>query len=172
MTDVVAEEEYTAWMVSSRTPDESFTEMTELVLPVHANVLGSIFGGQVMAWVDICAAITAQRHCGRIAVTAAVDDLQFLAPIRVGDIVRLTARLNEAFGSSMEVEVEVEVEDPATRLRTVCVQAYLTFVCLDPAGQPLRVPTLTPRDDDDSDRKNAASARRRVRLEQRRLRRR
>jgi acyl-CoA hydrolase len=157
-------------MATSRTPDESFTEMTELVLPGDANVLGSVFGGQVMAWVDICAAITAQRHCGRIAVTAAVDDLQFLAPIRVGDIVRLTARLNEAFGSSMEIEVDVEVEDPRTRVRTLCVQAYLTFVCLDQGGAPLRVPSLTPRDEDDEQRKQAATDRRRFRLERRRSR--
>ncbi len=144
--------------------------MTELVLPGDANVLGSVFGGQVMAWVDICAAITAQRHCGRIAVTAAVDDLQFLAPIRVGDIVRLTARLNEAFGSSMEIEVDVEVEDPQTRNRTLCVQAYLTFVCLDETGAPLRVPALAPRDDDDRERKRDAAERRSQRLERRRSR--
>ena len=71
-------------MVVERTPEESFTEMTELVLPSHANVLGSVFGGQVMAWVDICAAVSSQRHCGRIAVTAAVDELQFLAPCCCG----------------------------------------------------------------------------------------
>lgn len=157
-------------MVPSRTPAESVTEMTELVLPGHANVLGSVFGGQVMAWVDICAAVTAQRHCGRIAVTAAVDDLQFLAPIRVGDIVRLTSRINEAFGSSMEIEVSVEVEDPATRLRTLCVEAFLTFVCLDEAGEPLRVPALRGQNKDDVDRKAAAQRRREDRLARKRAR--
>ena len=154
--------------IVSRTPGESLTEMTELVLPTHANVLGSVFGGQVMAWVDICAAIAAQRHCGRIAVTAAVDELQFVAPMRVGDIVCLRAHLNEAFGSSMEVEVLVEVECPETRSRSLCVRSFLTFVCLDVQGQPVRVPGLRPETPQEVQRQADARERRRVRLARRR----
>src|ERR1700742_3015444 len=96
---------------SARAQSQSINEMTEYVLPQHANALGSVFGGQIMAWVDLCAAICAQRHSGRMAVTAFVDDLKFELPVRVGEVVRLDARVTAVFRTSMEIEVLVEGED-------------------------------------------------------------
>jgi acyl-CoA hydrolase len=155
-------------MKMDKTPRGSATEMCEIVLPQHANALGTIFGGQVMAWVDICAAIAAQRHCGRIAVTAAVDDLYFLSPIHVGQLVRLEGRVNAVFGSSLEVEVHVQVEDLTTRALRPCVAAYLTFVNLGPDNKPAPAPELVLETDEDRRRSHEAHERRRIRLERRR----
>src|ERR1700679_2955767 len=85
----------------------STTTMTEYVLPQHSNVFGGVFGGQIMAWVDLCAAICAQRHAGRQAVTAFVDELRFERPVRVGEVVRLVARVTATFRTSMEISVVV-----------------------------------------------------------------
>jgi len=150
-----------------KTPRDSFTEMTELVLPQHGNVLGTAFGGTVLAWIDVCGAIAAQRHCHRVAVTAALDEVTFLAPIRVGDVVVLTARVNAAFRTSMEVEVEVKVEDATTGHRTRCVDAFMTFVALDDDGAPCEVPTLVAESADDEERAAQARARREARLNRR-----
>ncbi len=92
----------------------SATEMLEYVLPQHANLYGTVFGGQIMAWVDLCGVICAQRHSGRPCVTAFVDDLLFRRPVRVGQVVRLRAHLTAAFRTSMEVEVRVTGEDTVT----------------------------------------------------------
>jgi len=91
--------------------DTSRTQMTEYVLPQHANALGNVFGGQIMAWVDLCAAICAQRHSGRVAVTAFVDDLKFEQPVRVGEVVRLAAQVTAVFRTSLEIEVIASGED-------------------------------------------------------------
>jgi acyl-CoA hydrolase len=125
-----------------RPQSDSLTQMTEYVLPQHANALGSVFGGQIMAWVDLCGAICAQRHAGRMAVTAFVDDLKFEQPVRVGEVVRLQAQVTAAFGTSMEIEVVVEGEDAATGRRWPCVDARLTFVAIDAAQKPASVPKL------------------------------
>jgi len=149
---------------TSRSPRLSHTEMTELVLPQHANALGTVFGGTVMAWIDICAAIAAQRHTGHIVVTAAVDDLVFRDALRVGDVVCLTGRVNGAFRTSLEVEVRVEREDTRTMTRTTCVEALLTFVALDDARRPTLVPPITLDDDDCRQRQSEAEERRTARL--------
>jgi len=148
----------------ARPPRLSFTEMNEIVLPQHANALGTAFGGVVLSWIDVCGAIAAQRHCGRIAVTAAIDDMQFLAPIRVGDVVRLTARVNAAFRTSLEVEVHVEREDVSTMARTLCADALLTFVNRDEEGLPVPAPSLAPETDEERARVEAAIDRRKARL--------
>lgn len=142
----------------------SRTVMSELVLPQHANAVGTAFGGTIMSWIDICGAICAQRHGGRVAVTAFVDDIAFVAPIRVGDVVVLEARLNAAFRTSMEVEVVVQREDTQTGARTRCVDALLTFVQVDADGRALPVPPLALESDDDRARALAAEQRRRARL--------
>lgn len=147
---------------------DSVVEMTEILLPQHANALGSAFGGTIMSWIDICGAICAQRHCGRIAVTAYIDDLEFLAPIRIGDIVRLHGRINQAFGSSMEVEVEVRRERAGDTHLARCATARLTFVNVDPDGKPAPVPTLLLETEDARERARAAEERRAVRLARRR----
>lgn len=127
---------------ASRSRVDSITEMTEYVLPQHANALGNVFGGQIMAWVDLCAAITAQRHCGQLAVTAFVDDLMFENPVKVGEVVRLRAQLTATFRTSLEIEVTVTGEDLSTRRSWPCVHAYLTFVCIDDQRRPQLVPPL------------------------------
>lgn len=121
---------------------DSVTEMTEYVLPQHANALGTVFGGQIMAWVDLCAAICAQRHAGRTCVTAFVDDLLFKEPVRVGEVVRLSARLTATFQTSMEIAIEVEGEDSITGRVWPCVRCHMTFVALDEHRRPTRVPAL------------------------------
>ena len=125
-----------------RPQSASITQMTEYVLPQHANALGSVFGGQIMAWVDLCAAISAQRHSGKAAVTAFVDDLKFQEPVRVGEVVRLTATVSATFRTSMEIEVVVEGEDSRTGRRWPCVDALLTFVAIDDNRKPVPVPAL------------------------------
>lgn len=147
-----------------RAPRASITEMTELVLPQHANAVGTVFGGQVMAWMDICGAIAAKRHCGRTAVTAVVDELVFHAPMHVGDVVRLEARVNAAFNSSVEVEVQVQVENTETLERTRCVAAYMIFVAISDEGKTCGVPGLLCESDEDVRREKEARARREERL--------
>ena len=125
-----------------RAQKESRTEMTEYVLPQHANALGNVFGGQIMAWVDLCGAICAQRHSGKMCVTAFVDDLKFQNPVRVGQVVALSAVITAAFRTSLELEIVVEGEEPTTKHRWPCVTALLTFVAIDAQGKPSDVPAL------------------------------
>lgn len=148
----------------------SATEMTELVLPQHANAIGTAFGGTITAWIDICAAIVAHRHTGHIAVTAAIDELTFVSPIRVGDIVCLHGRVNAVFRTSLEIEVKVEVEEPRTRARRLCVESFLTFVSTLSDGTPAAVPPLQCETDDDRQREQEAKSRREDRLRRRALR--
>ena len=154
-------------MSEPKSPRASQTEMTELVLPQHGNVLGSAFGGTVLAWIDVCGAIAAQRHCNRVAVTAAIDEVNFLAPILVGDVVVLGARVNAAFRTSMEVEVEVYVEDRETGQRRRCVDAFMTFVAVDEERRPCAIPALLAETKEDSRRVDEATARRAARLARR-----
>jgi acyl-CoA hydrolase len=125
-----------------RPQSASVTEMTEYVLPQHANALGGVFGGQIMAWVDLCAAICAQRHCGKMAVTAFVDDLKFQRPVRIGEVVHLCARVTATFRTSMEIEVVVNGENSRTGQKWPCVDALVTFVAIDSDGKPSPVPPL------------------------------
>lgn len=147
--------------------DASRTEMTEYVLPQHANALGNVFGGQIMAWVDLCAAICAQRHSGHIAVTAFVDDLAFQKPVKVGEVVRLSAHITAAFRTSMEIAVHVEGEDSRTGRRWPCVSALLTFVAIDEQGKPVPVPPIKTDTDATREAHEAASLRRARRLAER-----
>ena len=147
---------------------DSRVEMTQLVLPEHTNALGTIFGGQVAAWIDICGAIAAQRFCRRQVVTASIDELIFLHPIQRGHIAIFRATVNAAWTRSMEVGVRVEGEDPLTGLRTHTSSAYLTFVALEADGEKARVPTLVAEGADETRRVVEANARRAHRLRDRR----
>jgi acyl-CoA hydrolase len=149
-----------------RAQSASRTQMTEYVLPQHANALGSVFGGQIMGWVDLCAAICAQRHSGKMAVTAFVDDLKFELPVRVGEVVRLDACVTAVFRTSMEIEIIVEGEDATTGRRWPCVDARLTFVAIDAARCPSEVPPLLLDSDDVRASQEAGEARRGARLAQ------
>lgn len=150
--------------LAPRPQSASRTEMTEYVLPQHANALGSVFGGQIMAWIDLCAAICAQRHSGRMAVTAFVDDLAFQLPVRVGEVVRLDAKVTAVFRTSMEIEVVVEGENAATGKRWPCVDARLTFVAIDEARKPTAIPPLVMDNDAVKASQAAGEARRAARL--------
>ncbi|MDH4281177.1 MAG: acyl-CoA thioesterase [Myxococcales bacterium] len=149
--------------MQAKAPSESFTEMTELVLPQHTNAIGTAFGGVIMSWIDICSSIAAKRHCGRVCVTARVDALEFKAPIKMGDVVRLTARLNAAFTSSMEIGVRVEREHAETGERALCADARATFVNLGDDGKPCPVPRLIAETEDDERLAAEATERRRLR---------
>jgi acyl-CoA hydrolase len=150
-----------------RPASRSLTTMTELVLPTHANSLGSVFGGQVMAWIDLCAAICAQRHTGRIVTTAGIDDLEFARPIKVGQVAQLTARITAAFRTSVEVMVHVDGEDATTGERWPCVSAFATFVAVDASLRPTPVPPLALESDEDRALAAAANERRQQRLSRR-----
>ena len=148
-------------------PSETRCEMTWLVLPQHTNNVGGVFGGQVMAWIDVCAAISAQRFARKVVVTAAMDNLSFKASAKDGEVMVLQSQVNWAGRTSMEVGVRVESENPLTGKRVHTSTAYLTFVALDADGNPTPVPTLAPRTDTEHRRHRDAAVRRERRLRDR-----
>jgi acyl-CoA hydrolase len=153
--------------MTPKSPSDSYTEMVQVVLPNDANPLGYILGGTVMHLVDIAAAIAAHRHSRAQMVTAAVDGLQFLHPIRVGDLIVLQARVTAAFTTSVEVEVQVYSEAILAGTRRLTSHAYLTFATVEREGTRPRVPPLVVESDEDRARAEAAEVRRQERLERR-----
>lgn len=143
--------------------------MTEMVLPTHTNALDSIFGGVIMSWIDIAAAISAQRHCQMPVVTASIDDLHFIQPVYKGWIVNLKACVNFVAHTSMEVGVRIDAENPIQRKTFHTASAYLTFVALGPDGRPTPVPQVIAETADQIRRQQSAELRRRHRLERRKL---
>jgi acyl-CoA hydrolase len=135
--------------LAAKLASDSVTETTQLLLPGDANSLGAAFGGSVMGWIDICAAVCAQRHCRQTVVTASMDDLHFHAPITIGMAVTLKARVIAAFTSSMEIGVTVHSENPRTGERKLTTSALLTFVALDEQGKKLKVPALLATTDEE-----------------------
>ena len=157
--------------MESQHPEDSRAEMHQIVLPTHTNNHDTVFGGQIAAWCDICAAISAQRFSRGAVVTASMDQLHFLLPVRRGMVVVMQSQVNQAWRTSMEVGVRVDAEDPATGRREHCCSAYLTFVALDADNKPRPVPAL----DDGGNpqiirRAREANQRRENRLYMRRLR--
>ncbi len=138
--------------------------MTEMVLPTHINSLNSIFGGTIMSWIDIAAAISAQRHSSRPVVTASIDALNFIAPVYKGWIVNLLASVNYVSNTSMEVGVRVQAENPIQNRTFHTASAYLTFVALGDDGKPTKVPRLSPESVSEKRRYEAAKIRREHRL--------
>lgn len=123
---------------------ESHAVSTEIVLPNDTNTLGNLMGGRLLHWMDISAAIAAQRHCKRVVVTASVNNVSFDRPIRLGDIVTLESQVSRAFNSSMEVFIEVSVENHITGVKEKCNEAIYTFVAVDQIGRPISVPECVP----------------------------
>jgi acyl-CoA hydrolase len=150
------------------TPRASRVETAQLVLPGLTNVHGGIFGGILMQWIDIAAAIAASRHAGAPAVTASMDRLHFLRPVHLGAVVIIQAQVNFVAHTSMEVGVRVFAEDLITKERVQGTRAYLTFVAIDPKGRPIPVPPLVLETDEDRRRHQDAERRRAVRLAERR----
>ena len=124
-------------MVKSRHPKETFASTTRIVMPNDTNTLGNLMGGNLLNWMDVAAAISANRHCRRVVVTAAVNNVSFDKPIRLADIVIIESQVTRSFNSSMEVYLEVFVEDSATGERERCNEAMYTFVAVDQLGGQL-----------------------------------
>lgn len=139
--------------------------MTELVLPSHTNDLGTIFGGTIMAWIDIAGAIAARRYARAPVVTLSIDYLQFFVPIKIGYVVRTHARVTYVGRTSMEVEAIVEAENPSTGEIRKATQAYLTYVAVDEFGRPKPVPPHQPNTPEEKDEAKEAEDRRSRRLE-------
>lgn len=154
-------------MAQAKTVKSSQVTMTELVLPTHTNALDTVFGGTVMSWIDISAAIAAQRHSGRDVVTASIDQLSFIAPIRRGWVVNLKASVNFVSRTSMEIGIRVEAENPKTSEIFHTASAYMTFVALGSDGKPMQVPQLILEDEVERRRFKNAQNRRERRLQAR-----
>jgi acyl-CoA hydrolase len=150
--------------MKAKKPSDSLTINTEMVLPNDTNHVGNLFGGKLLQWVDITAAIAAQRHCGRVVVTAAINHVSFDHPIKQNQVVTLEAKVSRAFTSSMEIFVDVFVENPVNGARTKCNEAILTFVAIDQNGAPLPVPELIPETELEKKRFEAALRRRQLSL--------
>ena len=143
---------------------DSETEMVQVVLPNDANPLGFILGGTVMHLIDIAGAIACHRHTRTLLVTAAVDDLQFLHSIKVGDLIILKARVTCVFTTSLEVQVDVFSEETLTGKRLLTSRAFLTFVAIDRQGNKVNVPPLLVETEEERRICEEASARRTQRL--------
>jgi len=143
---------------------ESYSEYSELALPNDSNSLGNLLGGKVMHLVDLAGAMAAMRHSRNVVVTAAVDQMSFLHPVRIGQWVKLYSAVNRVFRSSMEVGVKVFVEDLIRGETQHTSSAYLTFVAIDDVGKPISVPPVIPETEDEKRRFLEAGLRREYRL--------
>ncbi|HKK38326.1 MAG TPA: acyl-CoA thioesterase [Cryomorphaceae bacterium] len=143
---------------------ETFATTSKIILPNDTNTLGNLMGGQLLNWMDINAAISAQRHCRRVVVTAAVNNVSFNKAIKLGDILTIESKVSRSFGSSMEIFLDVSVEDHRTGKRTKCNEAIYTFVAVDQVGQPINVPQLIPESDVEKERYDGALRRRQLGL--------
>lgn len=151
-------------VLTPKPPRDSSVTMTEIVLPSDANALGTIFGGKIMAWIDIAGAIAAGRHARRVVVTASIDALHFIAPVKVGHVVHILASVNYAGRTSMEVGVRVDSENTVTGERHHTATAYTTFVALDDHGRPTQVPAVEPETPQEKRRFEQAVKRREARV--------
>lgn len=150
--------------MTGKKPADSKTLMTEIVLPNDTNVFGNLMGGRLMYWMDIAAAIAAQKHCNAPVVTASVDNISFENPIKLGNTVHIEAKVTRAFNTSMEVHLKVWGEDLTQQYKYKSNEAYYTFVALDPNRKPRPVPQLTPETEDEKKLYDGALRRRQLRL--------
>ncbi len=147
-------------ILTSRPVRDSQSEMAEIVLPNDANPLGALLGGRLMHWIDLGGAMAAHRHSRSYAVTASVDHIDFLVPVRVGDLVILRSSVNRVFHTSMEVGVKVFVENYLADTAQHVASAYLTFVAVDAKGNHLKVAPVSPETDEQRRRYDDAGRRR------------
>ena len=150
--------------MNSKKAADSLTIMTELVLPNDTNVFGNLMGGRLMYWMDIAAALAAQKHCNAPVVTASVDNISFENPIKLGNVVHIRAHVTRAFNSSMEVHLNVWGEDLTQQYKYKSNEAYYTFVALDPNRNPRPVPQLISETDEEKKLFEGALRRRQLRL--------
>lgn len=151
-------------MIKEKHPKDSYVMMSELVLPNDTNTLGNLMGGRLMHWMDIAAAIAAQKHCNCPVVTASVDNVSFNNPIKLGNLLTIEAKLTRAFNTSMEVYLRVWGEDLAAQYKYLSNEAYFTFVALDPNSRPRKVPDLVPETEGERKMFDSALSRRQLRL--------
>jgi acyl-CoA hydrolase len=152
-----------AKLTRPRPVSDSISEMTEIVLPNDANPLNALLGGRLMHWIDLAGAMAAHRHSRAYVVTASVDHMDFLVPVRVGDFVVLRSSVNRVFHTSMEVGVKAWVENYRAEQSRHVSSAYLTFVAVDIAGNRLPVPQVIPETEDQKRRYEGAARRREIR---------
>ncbi|MFM6945803.1 MAG: acyl-CoA thioesterase [Flavobacteriales bacterium] len=150
--------------MKANTASSTLAITTKIVLPNDTNTLGNLFGGQLLAWMDVIASVSAHRHSKRVVVTASVNNVSFQKPINHASIVTLEAKVSRAFNSSMEVFVDVFVEDAVTGQREKCNEAIYTFVAVDQNGNPIQVPALIPETTEEKARFDGALRRKQLAL--------
>ncbi len=146
-----------------RTP---LSTLTEWALPTHANGHGTIFGGTIFSWVDVAGVAAAQRYARAKVVTVSIDELFFIAPINIGDLVLLKGYVNYTGNTSMEVEVTVEIDHTIAGHFTKAAHAFLTYVAFDPNGKKMQVPKFIPRTSEEIEKFRLAERRRQLRMAQ------
>jgi acyl-CoA hydrolase len=151
-------------MPNQKFAKDSVTIMTEMVLPNDTNTLHNLMGGRLMHWMDIVAAIAAQKHCNRIVVTASADNISFKEPINLGNVVTLRSQVTRAFNSSMEVFIEVTAEDIPASKKIMTHRAFFTFVAVDQNGKPIEIPQVVPETAEEIELYEGALRRRQLRL--------
>jgi acyl-CoA hydrolase len=147
---------------TARTVAASQSERAEIIFPGDANPFGNLFGGRLLQFIDLVGALAATRHARGIPVTVSMDHIDFVAPVKVGDILILKASVNRAFNTSMEVGVKAMVENVATQTHHHVASAYLTFIALDHSGQRVDVPQILPETDHQRRRYEDAGRRRQM----------
>lgn len=150
--------------MKSKKASETLSITTKVVLPNDTNPLGNLFGGQLLAWMDVIASVSAHRHCRRVVVTASVNNVSFQQPIKEASIVTLEAKVSRAFNSSMEVFVDVFVEDQIKGNLIKSNEAIYTFVAVDQNGGPIEVPELIPETKEEKSRYDGALRRKELSL--------
>jgi len=150
--------------MTSKFPEESLTIMNELVLPNDTNPLHNLMGGRLLHWMDIAAAISAQKHCNRVVVKVSVDNVSFKQPIKLGDVITIQAKVTRSFNTSVEVKLVVWAQNFPSNTRVKSNEAYYTFVALDADGQTVSVPPLEPQTDEEKLLFGGALQRRQLRL--------
>src|SRR5690606_2837342 len=150
--------------IKVKSPKDSFTIMNELVLPNDTNTLNNLMGGRLLHWMDIAAAISAQKHCNRIVVTASVDNVSFRHPVKLGDVISIEAQVTRAFNTSVEVKLMVYAQNIPSGTRVQSNQAYYTFVAIDEHSNTIAVPQLIPETEEEKKLYDEALQRRELRL--------
>jgi acyl-CoA hydrolase len=153
--------------MAARKVSDSQITMTELVFPNHTNQLGTLFGGQLMYWIDICASLSAEKLTGGVCVTASVDKVDFHHPVKLGDAVTLLSSVNRVFNTSLEIGVKVFAQNFKEGTVKHTNSAYLTFVLVDTEGKPVKAIEALPETNEQKRRFNEALIRRENRLKNR-----
>ncbi len=151
-------------MMNAKTPKDSKTVMTDLVLPSETNPLNNLFGGELLARMDRAASIAARRHSRRIVVTASINHVAFNRAVPLGSVVTVVAKVSRSFNSSMEVYIDVLIDDRETGQKTKVNEGIYTFVAMDETGNPIKVPVLKPETEEERIRFEGALRRRQLSL--------